>query len=392
MQITRAKKNSFFFILMFFILTLAMVVSMPYATMPANAAASDPFQETLPQVGMNVTAYTKDGTTTGSEKTGVTITGSGISQSINCTSYNWKDVKYFKISMTNLIAGIDDVVGSYEYSYEVTYFPAVVDGTAIHYDTASIMTSPIYPIGTESDVALAQTKEAIQDEIYFFIDDNEAIYKDSVANKDLPMANANTIFSETDYASQGGWGVYIFTFNCMDKSTSGSYAYELLPTNLSDLKQSALSVSAEKVSSSSSINDAYLFSVNEEFQYINRELITWKIKGTGSDGKKYVLVEADKTADNEEPLYQEQAIKRTGPSFKLDTSIQGKWTAEVIIDDGTLENGIAVNRRTAVSEEVSTIKPFSTQAIIWIVTGVTVVAVAIVAAIIIVNIKKEKTW
>ena len=390
MQLTYAKKKSTFFILMLFTLITIMLFALPVSSTGAKAAASDPFQETLPQVGMTVTAYTKNGTTTGTDKAGVTINGSGISQSINCTSYNWKDVKYFKISMTNLIAGIDDVVGNYEYSYEVTYFPAVVDGTTIHYDTAAIMTAPIYPIGTESNVALAQTKESIKSELYFFIDDNEAIYKDSVANKDIPMANANTIFSETDYATQGGWGVYIFTFNCMDKSTSGSCAYELLPTNLSDLKDKPLTVTAEKVSSSNSINNAYLFSVNEDYQYINRELITWKIKGNGSNGKKYVLVEADKTGDNEEPLYQEQAIKRTGPSFKLDTSIQGKWKAEAVIYDSMDSNKKVVARKE--SEEVSTIKPFSTQSIIWIVTGVTVVAVAIVATVIIVNIKKERTW
>jgi len=176
----------------------------------------------------------------------------------------------------------------------------------------------------------------------------------------------------------------VFTFSC-DGETSGNFVYELRPTELSELKDTELKVSFEKVGSTTSNNDAYLFTVNEEFRYINREYITWSITGTASDGTKYVSFDYEKTAENETSLYTGTDINNRGISFKFDKPIQGKWIAKATIDDSVIQ-------KHGYSEEVSTIKPFSTTAIVIIVSVVTVVAVAIVSVIIVITIKKERTW
>ena len=318
------------------------------------------------------------------------------SQTIECTNYNWKDIKYFKITLdTSNWTGESEVI---KYNYSVTYFPNGVDNGEIKYDTLALLNAPIYPMNSESGYATAETKDGIVDELIFFIDDNQHLYEAPFTPTNTPMANANDVFAENesavDYSLQGGYGTYVFTFTCSDKETSGSRMYNIIPTELSTLKDEKLTIYNKTVSSTTSINNAYEFSIPDAFCYIPRNYIRWKIRGSGADGTKYVLLESDKTAENDTPLYtKENAIKNTGISFILDTKIQGTWIAEVIIDDGQLdENGISANLKRATSDEVSTIKPFSTTSIIWIVAGISVVAVGIVATIIIVNIKKEKTW
>jgi hypothetical protein len=399
-MIFKKKKTGILFSLFILLLSFCCM----FAVVPNNAnivSADTPtqiFPETFStEVILEVTAYTKDGVATPLNPSGENITikneTTSASQTMTCFNYDWKDIKYFKIGID-----VENWVptGEIRYNFSVSYFPAGVDSNkVVKYDTLALLTAPIYP--AEDDWAVAQTRDGVVKELYFFIDDNQTSYQEKVDNKELPMANADTVFADNDqgidYALQGGYGTYVFTFNCNDKSTSASTAYELKPTSLASLSDVQLEVFETIVSSDSSISNAYKFTITEAYQYINRQYITWKLTGLGADGTKYVLLESDKTAENETALYQANAINNKGASFTLDTRVQGTWNIQVIIDDGKLdENGLAINRKIAYSDEVSTIKPFSTSTMIWIVTGVTVVAVAIVATIIIITIKKEKTW
>ncbi len=375
----KAKRNSKFILcgLMFILVCMLCLTMIPTSTFGASAA-TNVFENTLTNVTMNVSAINKDRETVEATTKNVTISGGDInSKSTQAQSYKWSDIKYFKINMSGLNEtnlGTKTPGVNYEYKYTVTYFPNVIDGENLSYNNAAILTKDFYSYNSA-------TTEGINDEIYFFIDNNEINYKNTSMNI---TANAETIFADSDvYSMQGGWGVYVFTFTCDDKETSGSFVYELLPTSLEELHTAGKSVSInyEIVPSSYSINNAYLFYVNEDFQYVNREYITWSIKGTASDGTKYTLF----GDNNSEALYPEAGIKDKGATFKFDRNIQGKWEASVSVSDG-------IHTFVDTSEEVSTIKPFPTTSIIIIVSCVTVVAVAIVAVIIIVTIKKEKTW
>ena len=392
LKMQKAKKNNkFLFIALVFMIMGAFVMSLlPMTAINSFAANTEIFENTLTGVTMNVSAYgSNHGQETSAQKDDITITGEGITKTIDAKSFAWSKVKYFSIEMGGLENLADKQGGAhYTYEYKVTYFPQTISATGtLEYDLEANSAIVAYH-------SSAETKDAIKDKLYFFVDNNVETYKkaDMTAGNNVAVGavttNAETGKQETifndHYMSQGGWGVYVFTFSC-DGETSGEFIYELTPTELSSLANKQLKVQYEIVPSTSSNNNAYLFYVNEEFQYINREYISWSIKGEGSDGTKYVSFDYEKTADNETSLYTGTDIKNTGVSFKFDKPIQGNWEATATIKDGMTE-------RKATSEEVSTIKPFSTTAIIIIVSVVTVVAVAVVSVIIVVTIKKERTW
>ncbi len=383
----KAKKNTkvLFCALVFALLSVIMLTLVP-TTVP-TLADNEIFSNTLASVSMNVNAFDKNHATVSPITKDVTIQGEGISETRESKSYSWSKVKYFEVTMGGLETLADKTDGvQYEYKYNVTYFPQRIINGKIEYDLEANTPVTIYSNS-------AETKAAIKNKFYFFVDNNESMYKTStmsgakVATVGAVSENEEgvltSVFGDT-YLNQGGWGVYVFTFSC-DGETSGEFVYELTPTSLSELKDEVLEVKYDIVNSSFSLNNAYLFTVNEPFQYVNREYISWSIKGEGSDGTKYVSFDNEKTADNETALYTGTDIKNTGATFKFDKNIQGNWTATATIKEGELE-------RKATSEQVSTIKPFSTTAIIIIVSVVTVVAVAIVSVIIVVTIKKEKTW
>lgn len=390
-KMQKAKKNNkFLFIALVFMIMSAFVMSFLPTTNISTLAADDTgiFNNTLTGVTMDVNAYGDNHGQVNHTTKDVTISGEGLTKELEAKSYAWSKVKYFSISLSGLDSLADKASGAYNYEYKVTYFPQTISGTGtLEYDLEANSAVTAYSYS-------AETKDTIKNQLYFFVDDNIQNYKTSDMSGDKKVAvGAVTVNAETDkqetifndsYIIQGGWGVYAFTFSC-DGETSGQFVYELVPTNLSDLKDTQLKVNYEIVKSTTSNNNAYLFYVNDEFQYINREYISWSIKGEGSDGTKYVSFDYEKTADNETSLYTGTDVKNTGVSFKFDKPIQGNWEATATIKDGTTE-------RKATSEEVSTIKPFSTTAIVIIVSVVTVVAVAIVAVIIVVTIKKERTW
>lgn len=370
----------------FSFIALSIMAVVPSFMPMASATDMGKFTNTL-GVNLSVTAKTGSHTIAVGNEESASITGYTTSISKNY-SYSWKDVKYFEISRPN-ISGVADA-SLYNYSYQVTWVPDVLDDSnELNYE--NLATTPTKTIYSGS----ATSKDNVKSKVYFFIDENIDRYAPTDFNiadyTDKGNPDASKLFApsedatEDTYNIQGGWGTYIFSFVIGDKETSGDTMYELKPTALSELSDKALTISAEKSTPGvNSINDGWLFSVNEDFRYVNREKIIWSITGTGSDGTKYVLREQDKTAENETLIGQN--LPYQGATIKLDTAIQGNWIATASIS----EEGATT--KTASSEEVSTIKPFSTSAIIWIVTGVTVVAVAVVAIIISVNIKKEKTW
>ena len=356
------------------------------APVSSIASAGTIYENTANYVDVDVTAYGLNGQTVQLYNSGTVTIKKGSDSSIKTyESYRWKDVKYLKVSIDSL-SNIPDVAPgeNYVYSYSMDYYPLEISATN-EINIATYAAKTINPIHNKT----AATKTDITKDFYFFLDDNAntTIKQDTMT----PFANGvDALEDETlgySYKTQGGWGIYIFYFEC--QGLTYSKVYEIVPTKLSELTAASFSVSAQEYKEGTqSISGKYVFSVNDDFLYVKRNQIKWYLNGTGTDGVKYVLTkgESDLTAENDGYLFETDAIARTGATFTLDTKIQGKWKATAVISE------VGSDDRVATSEEVSTIKPFSTTAIIWIVTGVTVVAVVVVAVIIAVTIKKEKTW
>lgn len=404
-KICKTKKIKFAFMSFVFMLASTLLLSfVPFGASSALAGAADPFVSNMTAgVNMAVTAYKSndESITTPTSKT-VKFKGSDINQEMEYKSYAWKDVSYFKIEMSGLENLPTVEPGQqYEYSYSVTYIPKTVDGLGeVNYDVASILKTKIYA-EADKEFASAATITDIEKTLYFYLDNNAEKYAPATT-KQSQIINAQQVFSgETlkaihDYEARGGWGIYVFSFTCSEKVTYGGVAYEVTPTDVTTLLNSTPIVVSYKVErdSKQALNAKWTFFVTGEYQFIDRDCFSWNIEGVGSDGTKYVLVgNTNRAGEPAKSIYPISTMINTkSPSITLDTDKEGIWTAYVKIGERDHGTGTLMNALEGQSEQISTIKPFSTEAIIWIVTGVTVVAVAIVAVIIIITIKKEKAW
>lgn len=380
MQKKSRKKLSFMFLGAILCL---LIMILPFASISTNfASATKIYDSTLDGVTLTVEAYGKEGAaiSTGVESSvDIQSAGHDTNTSFPTTSYAWKDVKYFKLSLS----GKESLYATGNYRFGVVFIPTEIEGATLNAANSAKQEKVFYQ---QTNVS----KTAIPDEVYFFIDDNLDAYRTTAMTVAVGAVD-DQVFEDTtefSYATQGGWGTYIFSFyfeHGTESATTYSRLCELKTTKLETIKNNVFTIKVKEVSSTKSMSSAYLFSVSEPFLYVNRENISWKISGTATDGTKYVLRPADVTAENESTLYQNSSVNYRGATIKLDTEIQGKWIATATIEEDTVV-------KTATSEEVSTIKPFPTAAIIWISIGVALVAIGAVIAIITVNIKKERTW
>lgn len=300
------------------------------------------------------------------------VNGSSETDNWKSETYAWRDVKYFKLSLNTDDTSFPSATG-YTYSYSVCWIPVqIVDNKAV-FDTDHTVVKTIYNDSAES-------KEGIKSEVYFTVDDNT--YSTSAP----AIVGANAL-GET-YTKNGGWGLYIFSFNTDSVGTIQSQIFQLTPDSVENLSKPIISTKA--VSSKESVNDAYIFSVDSTYKYVKRDLIYWSISGTGRDGRSYVLTPQDITNPNTtNSVFPDESVERTGLTFNFDPAIEGTWKAECSIYKD-IEH--TQRHETAFSEKVSTVQGLSTQSLIWIVVGAGAAAGLIVAIVIIIAIKKEKVY
>ena len=188
------------------------------------------------------------------------------------------------------------------------------------------------------------------------------------------------------YSLHGGWGLYIFSFEY--NGTSTSVVFQVLPTDISALAKPEIII--DEISSNYNMKSAYVFSLPEEYKFVNRDLITWSIKGTGRDGLTYVLTPSDvEDAEVEHPIFNTNAYYRNGISFTFDTEIEGSWTA--VCEIYQTADG-ASPKYTVTSSTVSTTEGMPPLTIVWIVVGSAVAAAIIVAVVIGLSVKKERVY
>lgn len=281
-------------------------------------------------------------------------------------TFNWSNVKYFGLAFDT--ENTQPGENGYNYTYTVSWTPQLVTAEGhVRFDAAHAVHKEIYNGENETTIK----------PLNFLIDNNTLATGNNVT--------AGDILGET-YQTHGGWGLYIFSLQ-YNNDVMTSAVYELLPTEVTDQSQAPV-LSFTTQGSDHDIRSAYLFQIDDEYKFVNRDHIVWSVNGRGKDGKSYVLTPSD-IVGNESSAMPDNAVLRTGPTFKFDPPIQGTWTVTCTVyadDDHT------VIAQKVTSDQISTITGVSESTIIWIIVGCVAAVIVIVAIIIAFTIKREKVY
>lgn len=357
------------------ILLFASVFALP--TSSAGAASTYAFSNEL-----SVTVQNRDNQTLQpvSTETATLRYNNEEEADYSVQTFNWADVRNFVVSFNT--DSLVEEVNSYSYSYSVSWTPAIItDGVA---DFTIEAAQPRELIKQQT----VSAKDQIVSNLTFAIDN-------LLAGSGQNSFTASTVFAKTQdagsssYDLHGGWGLYIFSFNCNKSYTSA--VFQILPTDVSALTEQP-SVTVSEESSQEGMQSAYRFFLNSECQFINRDYIVWSIEGTGRDGLTYVLTPQDITDSSIEHALTTGAIYRNGPSYFFDTEVEGTWTAVCRIYDEDPDNAGAEPVYTIRSAQVSTSQGMAPNTIVWIVVGVAAAAAIIVGIVVGVSIKKERVY
>lgn len=292
-------------------------------------------------------------------------------------TYYWKDVKSFAVNFN--LSSLQDR-DRYSYSYSVSWTPAIINNGSADFTTEATLPRTLIS-------QTAQNKSEIIDSFTFTIDNNFS----DVANN----YSASSVFAQSQetgsssYDLHGGWGMYIFSFECENSYTSA--IYQILPTPIDSIKAEP-TINVSEQSSQEGMKSAYMFSLSEECQYLNRDYIVWKIEGTGRDGLEYVLTTNDITDSSTQHALINDEPYRNGPSFFFDTEKEGTWTAVCYIYDQDPTTSGAQPIYEIRSAQVTTSQGMSPNTIIWIVVGIAAAAAIIVGIVVGVSIKKERVY
>lgn len=304
--------------------------------------------------------------------------GSSTVDNWKSETYAWKDIRNFKITLnTDALADAE----FYNYKYTLSWTPELIKEVP---DPDTDQTRKVASFDTDHTVTVdlltgtVSTKDEIVKELYFTIDSNT-----------IPGENVY-IGSSTlgeKYTKRGGMGLYIFSYQDPVTGAKQSQIFQLKPDSVESLSKPIISVKA--ISSKGSVKDAFLFSIDASYKFVNREQIYWSVTGTGKDGRSYVLTPEEITNPNTtNAIFPHESVERRGQSFTFDPGIEGTWKAECRI----FKEDLTTTHEVAISAKVSTVKGLSTQSIIWIVVGAAAAAGIAVAVVIVISIKKEKVY
>ena len=291
--------------------------------------------------------------------------------------YLWRELESFTISFDpSLLSEGTDLPhpedGKYTINYSIRYYAGYSNSETINDDWVAF--SNIY----------SDTSDKVEDlESYTFYVDK------------LLETTATTIENgkavETKISTQG-WGAYRFEIE-INKTHGLSAWYFVEPDHLEN--GTTLEISYTTASATSSLHNAYLFSVNEAdttYKYVNENCFVWYVYGTDFSDNKYVLSQSDTKKEDfieyGKWLYEDNAVDRTGATFYFDDNKHsGNWNVYVAYEDSYNNVELKSEEKQVMTGEV--IKPST---IVWIVVSVALVVLTIVVVVIVVTIKKEKVW
>lgn len=371
-KMKKAISKSFVFIGMAIMIALSLVFTFgAFQTSVLNAAEGEMNIAALDTSLIAVEAYGHDNARLSTLDIANDIKLKNASSTVDnwkSETYAWKDIRNFKITLnTDALADAE----FYNYKYTLSWTPELIKDKQALFDTDHTITVDLLT-GTVS------TKDKIVKELYFTIDSNT-----------IPGENVY-IGSSTlgeKYTKRGGMGLYIFSYQDPVTGAKQSQIFQLKPDSVESLSKPIISVKA--ISSKGSVKDAFLFSIDASYKFVNREQIYWSVTGTGKDGRSYVLTPEEITNPNTtNAIFPHESVERRGQSFTFDPGIEGTWKAECRI----FKEDLTTTHEVAISAKVSTVKGLSTQSIIWIVVGAAAAAGIAVAVVIVISIKKEKVY
>lgn len=287
-------------------------------------------------------------------------------------TYAWKDIRNFKITLnTDALADAE----FYNYKYTLSWTPELIKDKQALFDTDHTITVDLLALAPDETV----TKDKIVKELYFTIDSN------TIPGENV-FIGSSTLGEK--YTKRGGMGLYIFSYQDPVTGAKQSQIFQLKPDSVESLSKPPI-ISVKAISSKGSVKDAFLFSIDASYKFVNREQIYWSVTGTGKDGRSYVLTPEEITNPNTtNAIFPHESVERRGQSFTFDPGIEGTWKAECRI----FKEDLTTTHEVAISAKVSTVKGLSTQSIIWIVVGAAAAAGIAVAVVIVISIKKEKVY
>lgn len=295
-------------------------------------------------------------------------------------TYAWKDIRNFKITLnTDALADAE----FYNYKYTLSWTPELIKEKVDDSDPTKKIKEAYFDTDHTITVDLLApdetvTKDKIVKELYFTIDSN------TIAGENVYIGSSTL---GEKYTKRGGMGLYIFSYQDPVTGAKQSQIFQLKPDSVESLSKPIISVKA--ISSKGSVKDAFLFSIDASYKFVDREQIYWSVTGTGKDGRSYVLTPKEITNPNTtNAIFPHQSVERRGQSFTFDPGIEGTWKAECRI----FKEDLTTTHEVAISAKVSTVKGLSTQSIIWIVVGAAAAAGIAVAVVIVISIKKEKVY
>lgn len=321
---------------------------------------------------ISVTVYDGEGNIQTTTSTPITLTTPSGTEISNYTSYSfpWSNIDSFVVNLDT--TSIPDAT-SYTYSYSVTWAPARIQDGRVSFSTDHTHQLELF---TET----VSSKDEIDTSFRFYVqvDDEQTLESGAFAGKD--------VFGET-FTEYGGWGLYMFSFTYQD--TMQSAIFELRPDDVYTINR-APELSYEIQPSSTGLRNAYLFTVDDGFKYVNGYQINWFVDGTSADGRSFVLLPSDiENPNTQNALYGADSQNlRTGHTFLFDPPMEGTWTIRCEI----LSPDYQTTEFVATSQQLSTVDGFDPMTIVWIVIAAAAVMAIIVGVVIYVSIKKEKVY
>lgn len=374
-KMKKAISKSFVFIGMAIMIALSLVFTFgAFQTSVLNAAEGEMNIAALDTSLIAVEAYGHDNARLSTLDIANDIklnNGSSTVDNWKSETYAWKDIRNFKITLnTDALADAE----FYNYKYTLSWTPELIKDKQALFDTDHTITVDLLALAPDETV----TKDKIVKELYFTIDSN------TIPGENV-FIGSSTLGEK--YTKRGGMGLYIFSYQDPVTGAKQSQIFQLKPDSVESLSKPIVSVKA--ISSKGSVKDAFLFSIDASYKFVNREQIYWSVTGTGKDGRSYVLTPEEITNPNTtNAIFPHESVERRGQSFTFDPGIEGTWKAECRI----FKEDLTTTHEVAISAKVSTVKGLSTQSIIWIVVGAAAAAGIAVAIVIVISIKKEKVY
>lgn len=374
-KMKKAISKSFVFIGMAIMIALSLVFTFgAFQTSVLNAAEGEMPIAALDTSLIAVEAYGHDNARLSTLDIANDIklkNGSSTVDNWKSETYAWKDIRNFKITLnTDALTDAE----FYNYKYTLSWTPELIKEKVADFDTDHTITVDLLALAPDETV----TKDKIVKELYFTIDSN------TIPGENV-FIGSSTLGEK--YTKRGGMGLYIFSYQDPVTGAKQSQIFQLKPDSVESLSKPIISVKA--ISSKGSVKDAFLFSIDASYKFVNREQIYWSVTGTGKDGRSYVLTPEEITNPNTtNAIFPHESVERRGQSFTFDPGIEGTWKAECRI----FKEDLTTTHEVAISAKVSTVKGLSTQSIIWIVVGAAAAAGIAVAVVIVISIKKEKVY